>query len=869
MKAIDAVVRLACLAAVAAGLPATAQEADELEPIVVTGSRIPTIPQEGPSPVTVITAEQISARGFTTILDVTNSFTQVTGTTQPESFGGFTQNASALDLRGLGPGRTLVLLDGRRVTDYPLPYNSESNFVNLSAIPAAAVERIEVLSGGASAIYGSDAVAGVINIVMKKTTDTPLDVNVRYGDTEQGGGETWRIQGVGGFSGGDFSMLYAVELYQREPVWGYQRDFQDSVQDNPVAAARINPRALLRLDPLDVDGDGFPYVDPGAAACDPFPAFEYSLRPGSGYYCGQPDDPAQSTILNERRHGSIFTRGSYAFGDHELHGSASYYRSDDTIDGNFSWFTTSELPEQYIFDVSEDPFGIGGNYTLLQRFFQPDEIGGRSQREETFDEEVITYALGVTGAINDNWRYDVTWNGSRYDLQRQQRMLLADAVYDHFIGPALGTDPLYDFYPVHAVDWNRFYAPVTPQVWQQLTDINDTSADSSNDVLSVVFNGDLFTLPDGPVASALVLEYGRQDYGITLDPELVAGNFWGRTDTGGGGERNRYAAAAEIKAPLHRKLELQLAGRYDRYDDITDVDGAFTWNAGLAYRPTRELLLRGAYADELPRAGHALRVRRHERLLHQCRRRVPLPPRRAGHVAGGLHDNLGQQPRRCARRQSGPRGRDQRLLHLRLRAGYRRPADTVGGLLRHPPQGRGARRLDRAAAGTGGRLPARPDLRRRTRRPRLGPVPGRARPHRALPGRRHDLRRVPRHDRHRPDKHRADQHQRHRCRVHGALPDRRHRRFRAAAELQRTCSSTNSRTSPATRSKNLRDDLTNFDWRSRIAASATWSRGGFSSTLFMKLYGSVPNWAETGRIGSYATFNLSAQLRRAVRRSTG
>ena len=122
---------------VPAAAQAAEEEAEELEAVVVTGSRIPTVQSEGPSPVTVITADDIAQRGFTTITEVANSLTQITGTAQNETMAGtFTQNANALELRGLGPGRTLILVDGKRVADYPMPYNSESNFVNLSAIPA-------------------------------------------------------------------------------------------------------------------------------------------------------------------------------------------------------------------------------------------------------------------------------------------------------------------------------------------------------------------------------------------------------------------------------------------------------------------------------------------------------------------------------------------------------------------------------------------------------------------------------------------------------------------------------------------------------------------------------------------------------------
>ena len=125
----------------------------DVDGVVVTGSRIKRAEIEGPSPVTIISAAQIEREGFNTVYDALTTLTQASGSTQNELFqGGFTPNASVINLRGLGPGRTLLLINGRRAADYPLPYNGQSNFANFGNIPAAAVERIELLAGGASAI---------------------------------------------------------------------------------------------------------------------------------------------------------------------------------------------------------------------------------------------------------------------------------------------------------------------------------------------------------------------------------------------------------------------------------------------------------------------------------------------------------------------------------------------------------------------------------------------------------------------------------------------------------------------------------------------------------------------------------------------
>ncbi|HAU81303.1 MAG TPA: TonB-dependent receptor, partial [Stenotrophomonas sp.] len=136
----------------------------QLDAVTVTGSRIPRASVEGPSPVTVITQEQIEAQGYRSAFEALSALTENTGNVQGEDFGNtFTPAANTINLRGLGPNRTLVLVNGRRQSDYPLAYEGSVNVVNLANIPSALIDRIEVLAGGASAVYGSDAIAGVVN----------------------------------------------------------------------------------------------------------------------------------------------------------------------------------------------------------------------------------------------------------------------------------------------------------------------------------------------------------------------------------------------------------------------------------------------------------------------------------------------------------------------------------------------------------------------------------------------------------------------------------------------------------------------------------------------------------------------------------
>ena len=142
------------------------EQAEPVERLKVTGSRLSQTDLENASPVVIISEEDIANRGFTTAFDALKNLAQNTGQVQGDEFGsqgGFTPNAQVISLRGLAPGQALILLNGRRLSENPTPYNGQSNFVSLSSIPVAAIERIEVLTNGASAIYGSDAVAGVVN----------------------------------------------------------------------------------------------------------------------------------------------------------------------------------------------------------------------------------------------------------------------------------------------------------------------------------------------------------------------------------------------------------------------------------------------------------------------------------------------------------------------------------------------------------------------------------------------------------------------------------------------------------------------------------------------------------------------------------
>src|SRR5690606_33749494 len=175
------------------------EDSKEMPTIVVTGSNIKRTDEEGPSPVQVISEAELQTSSKVTVADVLRSISANTGNAYNEtSNSGWAAGSAGSGLRGLSQKNTLVLLNGRRVANYGCPSGGLSDtFVNLNALPLAAVERIEVLKDGASAVYGSDAVAGVVNIITRQHFQG-LEVGASAGVADAGGLETWRARIVGG-----------------------------------------------------------------------------------------------------------------------------------------------------------------------------------------------------------------------------------------------------------------------------------------------------------------------------------------------------------------------------------------------------------------------------------------------------------------------------------------------------------------------------------------------------------------------------------------------------------------------------------------------------------------------------------------------
>ncbi|MET3009160.1 TonB-dependent receptor [Stenotrophomonas koreensis] len=598
------------LALLALAAPAVAQSSpsapQQLDTVQVTGSRIARAQVEGPAPVTVITAEQIASAGLVSVPDVLRSLSQNSGSVQGQqntTGAQSTPGAQAVDLRGLGPNHTLVLINGRRIADFPLPLNGRSNFTDIGNIPLGMIERIEVLTGSASAVYGSDAMAGVINFILKKSTDG-LTVDYRYGDTHEGGGDSHRLTLTGGFEKDNFSGIVGVELQDKSPLWGYERDVQDSTADAPTARRRL-PRLVAQRLNWEDDTNVAPSGDCSAMA---------GLNGGT-------------TVLTEDRYGEPLCGSERAIAyrtiENERRGATAYGAFEYRFNEDLAWFADLQLGHQKVKlltgtngnDVASDHMGwefhdpasrnnnsakvfynqATDNREIWSRQFSPEEVGGLENRMNTTTQKTFSITTGLQGRLGESWDWEAAYNHSQYKADVDMPRIRAAAANEYFLGPLLGYTS--SGYAIYNPDPARLFSPVSPADFATFGVMSTFKPKADNDNLNLTFsNSALFTLPAGDVGFAGTVEYGQQSYAINPDPlALTEDAYYGPRYGDGSGERDRWSAAGELRLPLLDSLQASVAGRYDRYSYGDQDPGKFTYSLGLEWRPLDSLLVRSSY----------------------------------------------------------------------------------------------------------------------------------------------------------------------------------------------------------------------------------------------------------------------------------
>jgi iron complex outermembrane receptor protein len=551
--------------------------------VVVTGSRIPRAGTEGPSAVTVITGEDITRQGYKNVFDALNNQAQNSGFVQGADYGNtFTPSANAISLRGLGPNHTLVLLNGRRMADFPIAYEGTVNFTNLANIPSGVVDRIEILSGGASAVYGSDAVAGVVNIILKKQYEG-YDINLKAGGTSRGGGGDKRLQLTGGQSFDKLNTLFSIELTERDPLWSADRDFMST-------RTGVAPTSILGRKNVSTGK----YVDLGdtcAGLGDLFGGSTVKYTAKAGSYCASPKvGPTYWTTQTKNSSQNAFGSANYELSPTTtLFAEALFGQNRSTNNTRGPSWTSRSLTDSYFWNRNS------GSYEAWNKYVSPEEMGGVDRYNRYWDDQASSLSFGARGQIpGTSWQYEAGYTASLYKSQDHRPRALAN-IDSFFLGPQLGVDA--DGVAIYAPDPARLTKRLTPAEFDSITGASISDDKSWTNTLSLTANGEVFTLPAGPVRVATVAEVGKQGFSNTPDGRINEGyfNVLGPADVTAG-TRKRYALGAEVNIPVVETLSATLAGRYDRYSFAGRNDGKFTYNGGLEWRPAKQLLLRGNYA---------------------------------------------------------------------------------------------------------------------------------------------------------------------------------------------------------------------------------------------------------------------------------
>jgi len=579
----------------------------ELQTLQVTGSRIPRADLEGPAPVTLITADDIRAGGFTSVPDVMQSLTQNGGETQSQQSAGgadFSPGAQQVDLRGLGPNHTLVLVNGRRIADFPMPFGGRSNFTDISSLPLGMIDRIEVLTGSASAIYGSDAISGVVNFILKRKADGTT-VDYRYGQTERGDAESHRLNLSSGFSRGNFDLIAGLEYRAQEPLWGFQRKQQDSTFDGPTASSRLPSRTFLRsyLDATD-DYEEY-YWDPDEETCDALSGLNegsigFVRRPGWGYYCGSDRSVAYRTMISKRDGVNGYASMNYAFangsewfadvqaGRHEV----SLFRAPRS----WSLMTADGNEEGYFYNDASDEI------EYWQRQFTLEEMGGLRNGMVKTTQRTFALTTGLKGTFGNDWGYEASLGHSQYKASIRWPQIVAASANTLFLGPQTGEYTYTDAdgneitVPRFNADPARLYTPLTRAEYDSIARYTTYHPESETQTVAMtVTQPALFEIDGRGAGFAATAEVGRQAYDLNPDPLATQYYYYSWKDADGHGSRNRWALAGELRMPLLESLQMSVAGRYDQYRYAGRDPGKPTWSVGLEWRPVDSLLVRGSY----------------------------------------------------------------------------------------------------------------------------------------------------------------------------------------------------------------------------------------------------------------------------------
>lgn len=568
------------------GITIAAEENTKVERIEVTGSRIKQVDMETVSPVTVINAADIAMTGEKTVADVLNnsainSFGSWRGVS---GYGSGASSTSSVNLRGLGSSATLVLLDGRRM---PGTSSSSGSVADTSSIPMAIVERIEILRDGASAVYGSDAVAGVINIITKKEFDgLQLDYSTEQPSVE--GGDANRLSIATGYNTDKGNITLTYEYYDTKAVM--DRDIWN--MDDPSYATYSGLSSV----PNGKYGTGNGSWYSNSDICD---QTENTVDKTDGNNNGRClyDSGRVTKLFGDQTRNSFLSNFTYEITD----GIQFRGRASASLAETETRYAGTPVSTNYPVMSADNKFNpVGEDMTLYMRSAQ---IGERDTLTETNNVDILGGFIGTLDLGNGiDWELNAqhsrsTTNSFNYNL-----------INDEIVQQGIDSEQ-YDIFNTTGMSYEQWN--------QQMTELYRKAAHTGvyqGKFESTQIDGLASTLlvDNGDVSVAMVggLEYEMIKFKQTSDPESASGIISG----GSGGDdvdatRDRSAAYLEFQVGLPANVELSAAVRYERYEQEGSLTGAqgqvvnsSTFDAvvpkfGISWRPVDSLLLRASYGD--------------------------------------------------------------------------------------------------------------------------------------------------------------------------------------------------------------------------------------------------------------------------------
>lgn len=584
------------------------EDAETIEEVIVTGSYIKGSATDGASPVEIIDRSTIEDIGATTVADITNYLTVNTGSeNNADSFNsGSTQGTSNVNLRGLGLSSTLVLIDGRRNTVAASQANDGSVFVDTNSIPTIAIQRVEILKEGAASIYGSDAVAGVANYILRRDF-SGLEVDVSQQKTDIGDQTDDRLSFIIGTEFGENNVVFAMSNLNRSPLSASEVDPKYSqiafstfgtsyliYPPGPLTGENAIPPSLYTTSvasgPYAGDYTILEYVPDANCLANngiflPQPASAIG-GPG-GTLCGFLYGP-RFNIVNDEDHTSIYTSLKRTLGNGV---NLEFDLMQSQVDVNDNPQSPSYPALSYLTLANIVMPGVAGNPFDYPVLFRGRALGSsypspNAPREHENDR--ISFGLMGTLKNGFDWDFHVTKSSSS----------------SFIIQPDTSTSKFR-----HAIDgtggapgsWNLFDPTANSQALvDYIYAAEERNVESSLTAIDLILNGNM-----NDIDIAAGFQFKNEEYKITRNDDSVAqfaadGSISQNSDLiflGGGAEnddsRNSTAFFIEASTDVNDRLELKGALRYENLDS----DNAINPKISVRFQATDELVLRGSLSS--------------------------------------------------------------------------------------------------------------------------------------------------------------------------------------------------------------------------------------------------------------------------------